>query len=40
MVNDDDREEAARRMTVDSARELGGSVEQLGNAFERVSGAE
>ena len=36
MVNDDDREEAARRMTVDSARELGGSAEQLGNAFERV----
>ena len=27
MVNDDDREETARRMTVDSARELGGSVE-------------
>ena len=37
MVNDEDREEeAARRMTVDAARELGGSVEQLGKAFERV----
>ena len=39
MVNDDDREEAARPMRVDSqaARELGGSAEQLGNAFfERV----
>jgi len=29
-------EEAARRMTVDAARELGGSVERLGKAFERV----
>ena len=37
MVNDEeDREEEARRMTVDAARELGGSVEQLGKAFERV----
>jgi len=37
MVNDEeDREEKARRMTVDAARELGGSVEQLGKAFERV----
>ena len=37
MVNDEDREEeAARRMTVDAARELGGSVEQLGKAFKRV----
>jgi hypothetical protein len=29
-------EEAARRITVDAARELGGSVERLGKAFERV----
>ena len=36
IVNDEDREEEARRMTVDAARELGGSVEQLGKAFERV----
>ena len=33
IVND---EGEARRMTVDAARELGGSVEQLGKAFERV----
>ena len=42
MVNDEEEEEsyreeeAARRMTVDAARELGGSVERLGRAFERV----
>ena len=35
MVNDEDREEEARRMTVDTAQELGGSV-KLGKAFERV----
>ena len=29
-------EESTRRMTVDAARELGGSVERLGKAFERV----
>ena len=39
LVNDEEEdreEEVARRMTVDAARELGGSVEQLGKAFERV----
>ena len=39
VVNDEEEdreEEAARRLTVDAARELGGSVEQLGRAFERV----
>jgi hypothetical protein len=38
MVNDDGEreEEEARRMTVDAARELGGSVEKLGKVFERV----
>ena len=37
MVHDEEgREEEARRLTVDAARELGGSVEQLGKAFERV----
>ena len=37
VVNGDEgREEEARRITVDAAREFGGSVEQLGEAFERV----
>ena len=38
IVNGDEegREEEARRITVDAAREFGGSVEQLGEAFERV----
>lgn len=37
MVNDEgEREEEARRMTVDAARELGGSVGKLGKVFERV----
>ena len=38
IVNGDEegREEEVRRITVDAARELGGSVEQLGKAFERV----
>jgi hypothetical protein len=39
IVNDEEEdreEEAGRRMTVDAARELGGSVERLGKAFERV----
>jgi hypothetical protein len=41
MANDKEEEEyreeeAARRITVDAARELGGSVERLGKAFERV----
>ena len=37
MVNDgEDREEEARRMTVNASLELGGSVEQLGKAFEQV----
>jgi len=37
MMNDEEeREEQARRMTVDAARELGGYVEKLGKDFERV----
>ena len=41
LVNDEEEaeyreEEAARRMTVDAARELGGTVERLGKAFERA----
>ncbi|KAF8804632.1 hypothetical protein BYT27DRAFT_7106313 [Phlegmacium glaucopus] len=38
MVNDEEEreEEEARRMTVDAARELGGSVEMLGKGFEQV----
>ena len=36
VIKEEDREEEARRITVDAARELGGSVEQLGKAFERV----
>ena len=37
IVNDEEeREENARRMTVDAARELGGYVERLGKTFERV----
>jgi len=34
MMNDE--EEEYRRMIVDAVRELGGSVERLGKAFERV----
>ena len=36
IVDDEDGEEEARRMTVDAARELGGSIEKLGKALERV----
>jgi hypothetical protein len=36
VIDEQEKEEAARRMTVDAARELGGYVENLGKAFERV----
>ena len=37
VVNDEEeREEVARRLTIDAARELGGYVEKLGRDFERV----
>ena len=35
IVNEEDGEKEARRMKVDAARELGGSVEQLGKFFGR-----
>lgn len=35
-INDEEGEEEACRMTVDAARELGGHIEKLGKAFERI----
>ena len=35
-LDEEAREEEARRLTVDAARELGGHIEKLGKAFERV----